>query len=78
MIYLTHPDGRIEACESEAGAIRCEARGFARCTFKAWMDGWRQKERRAQPPAAPTPAPQERAVGEKWRAPWVLRDMPKE
>ena len=40
MIYLLHPDGTIAACETETSAARAEARGYARCSYEEWRDGW--------------------------------------
>lgn len=79
MIYLVDRDGRIEACETEASAVRAESRGFERISHELYMAYWRRKDRRAAARArAPAPiASQARAVGEKWCAPWVLRDIPK-
>ena len=46
-IYLAHPSGAIEACESEPSAIACEARGFIRCSYGIYRMLWRRKDRRA-------------------------------
>lgn len=77
MIYLRHSDGRIAACESDANAIHCAARGFERISRDLYIAYWRCNDRRAGA-VWHAPVLQERAVGEKWIAPWVLRDMPKE
>ncbi len=46
MIYLAHPSGAIEACESEPSAAACEARGFKRCTYAEYKWLWRRKDAR--------------------------------
>ncbi len=68
MIYLLHPDGRIEACETEKSAARAEARGYERCSYEEWRDGWTRRDLWAlallRQAARLTPAPQERVVGD--------------
>ncbi len=59
-IYLLHPDGTIAACETEESAARAETRGFERCSYEEWRDGWRRKDRRAR---AEADALKERSVG---------------
>lgn len=75
MIYLAHTDGDFACCEHEDSAVRLEARGFVRITRELYMAYWRRKDRRAR--AALPAVEQARAVGEPWRAPWILKDVPK-
>lgn len=77
MIYLLHPSGAIACCEQEASAARLETRGYERITRELYMAYWRRKDRRAARPALPPAVEQARTVGEPWRAPWILKDVPK-
>ena len=67
-IYLLHPDETIACCETEASAARAEARGYERCSYEEWRDGWIDRDlwafallRQAARLASP---PQERVVGD--------------
>ena len=47
MIYLAHPSGAIEVCESTTGLARLERKGFVRCSPALHKACWRRKDRRA-------------------------------
>ena len=47
IIYLAHPSGAIEACESATSAEACEARGYCRCTYAIHKKLWWRKDWRA-------------------------------
>lgn len=47
MIYLARVDGRIDACEKEESANRCEVRGCTRCSRALYMAHWKRNDLRA-------------------------------
>lgn len=77
MIYLATPAGDFACCEQEASAVRLEARGYERITRELYIALWRRKDRRARAATRLPAVEQARAVGEPWRAPWILKDVPK-
>jgi hypothetical protein len=46
MIYLAHPDGRIEACERAVRAEMFETRGFKRCSPDLYAYLWEKQAMR--------------------------------